>query len=266
MINFRLKNVTEIVPCGQEPNQTLSWFWLTDGELWLNFENTTIYEYSKEALNHFGNKLTPYNDYYIVRFIEDFTELFEKISETIPERFYELTKNLEGFKDDSKKWLDIYDTDENEYPDFYFDEYYKLISWVNERTLNSGHLNGGPHLSFFRRNDKVKIIWETDYILENGVSLWTAKNGSSEMNYIDFVNQIKKFGEDFFFKMDKQIEVTLSKKFENVQIDKQRLIDEHQERKEFFFTNLKLLEQKQTKKTNWDEIEQTYIRLLEKIK
>nr|WP_294785744.1 DUF5984 family protein [uncultured Flavobacterium sp.] len=256
MINFKLKNIDKIIPVGQEPNQTLSWFWLTDGELWLNFENETIYKYSDEAIHYFGNESTSYNDYYLIRFIEDFIELFEKMSESIPENFYLLAEDLKKFKSKSQDWLDIHDTNEN--TDFYFDEYYKLVSWINERTLDSGHLIGGPNLYFFRKNDKIKIIWETEYSLENGISLWTATDGCSEMNYHDFVSKIKMFGEDFFNKMDDQIELALSRNFKNIFIDKNRLVEEHQERKEDFWNAFKLLTKESDVKTDWTHIDQIY--------
>jgi hypothetical protein len=258
MINFKLKNIDEIIPAGQDPNQTLSWFWLTDGELWLDFKNDIIYEYSDEAIHYFGSKSTSYNDYYLVRFIEDFTEIFGKISENIPERFYTLTEDLKKFKTESKNWLDIHDIDENENTDFYFDEYYKLVSWIDERKLSSGHLIGGPNLFFFKRNNKIKIIWEVEHTLENGISLWTAKDGFCEMNYHDFVNEIKLFGEDFFNKMDDQIALTLSKDFKNLHIDKKRLVEEHQERKEDFWSAFTMLTQESNIKTNWTGIEQIY--------
>lgn len=266
MINFKLKYIDEIVPIGQEPNQRLSWFWLTDGELWLDFENEIIYEYSDEAIYYFGNKSTSYNEYYLVRFIEDFTNLFGKINESIPEKFYSLTEDLEKFKTESENWFSIHDTDENENTDFYFDEYYKLLSWINERTLDSAHLIGGPNLFFFRKNDQIKIIWEAEYTLENGISLWTVKDGFCEMNYHDFVNEIKLFGEDFFNKMDNQIELALSKDFKNIHIDKKRLVEEHQERKEDFWNAFKMLKQESVNKTNWTDIEQTYNSIVKEIR
>lgn len=154
MINFKLKDFDKIIPVGQEPNLYLSWFWLTEGDLWLNFDDQTVYEYSKEAMQYFGDKPTPYNDYYIVRFLEDFTGLFEKISATIPEIFYSLTENIKQFRDNAQKWLDIYDIDENEHSDFYFEEYDRLISWTYERLFDSAHLIGGPHLSFLDTKTK----------------------------------------------------------------------------------------------------------------
>ncbi len=265
MINFKLKDFDKIVPVGQEPDLRLSWFWLTDGDLWLTIGNETIYEYSKEAINNFGDKPTPYNDYYLVRFIEDFTGVFEKIRETIPQKFYDLTKDLKKFQSDTQKWLDIYDTDEDDYSDFYFEEYDKLISWTFQRTFDSGHLIGGPHLSFFRRNDKVRVVWETEHILENGISLWTAKDGSFEMEYSDFVDKIKVFGQSFFAAMDKQVEFAVAKEWSNIKIDKQRLVEEQKERKNKFFSTLLLLDQESTDKTNWTEVEQLFNRMTNEI-
>jgi hypothetical protein len=266
VINFKLREIDEILPAGQEPNLSISWFWLTDGDLWLKFGDQTIYEYTAEAINHWENKSTPYNDYPIVRFIEDFTELFDKIRETIPEEFYVLTKDLKNFQSDSKKWLDIYDSDEDECSDFYFEEYDKLISWTYQRTFGSGHLIGGPHLSFFRRNKKMRIVWDTEHILENGISLWTAKDGSYEMGYSDFVKKIEVFGQSFFSAMDKQVELAVAKEWGNIKIDKQRLVEEHKERKDEFFSTLRLLDQEPTDKTNWTEVEQLFNRMTNEIK
>ena len=266
MINFKLRELDKISPWGQEPNLSLHWFALTYGDLWLTIGNSTIYEYSKEAINFFGNKSTPYNDYQISRFIEDFTVLFDKIRETIPEEFYDLTKESIKFKSDAQKWLEIYDTDEDDYSDFYFEEYYNLISWTNQRTFDSGHLIGGPILSFFRRNDKIRIVWETEHILENGISIWTAKDGSFEMDYSDFIYKIKIFGQSFFSEMENQIELVLEKEWGKIKIDKVSLVEEHKERKEKFFSTLFLLNQEPVEKTNWKEIQNLYKRMTIEIK
>lgn len=264
MINFKLRELDKISPWGVEPELSLHWFAMTDGDLWLTIGNETIYEYSTEAINHWGNKTTPYNDYPIVRFIEDFTELFDKIRETIPEEFYQLTNDLKKFQADSKKWLDIYDEDEES--DFYFEVYDKLISWTYQRTFDSGHIIGGPHLSFFRRNNKLRIVWETERILENGIILWTAKDGSFEMDYSDFVEKIKAFGQSFFSAMDKQVELAVAKEWGNIKIDKQRLVEEHKERKDEFLSNILQLSQEPTGKTNWAEVEKLFKRMTNEIK
>lgn len=266
MINFKLRELDKISPWGEEPELSLHWFGLTDGDLWLTFGNETIYEYSKEAMEFWKDKATPYNDYQLSRFIEDFTELFEKIRETIPEKFYDLTKDLKTFESNAKKWLDLNDVEEDTDNDFYYEKYSKLISWTHDRMFDSGHLKGGPLLSFFRRNDKVRIVWDTEFTLENGISLWTAKDGSFEMDYSEFIAKIKIFGQSFFAQMDKQVELAVAKEWGNIKIDKRRLVEEHKERKDEFFSTLLLLDQEPTDKTNWTEIEQLFNQMTNEIK
>lgn len=53
---FKLKHIDETQPAGAESDLRMSWFWLTDGDLWLNLADSTLYEYSKDALKYFGDK------------------------------------------------------------------------------------------------------------------------------------------------------------------------------------------------------------------
>src|SRR5690606_32832931 len=103
----------------------------------------------------------------------------------------------------------------------YFDEYDRFISWTYQRTLDAIHLVGGPSLSFFRRNNRIRIVWDTERVLENGVSLWSAKNGFHEMDYNDFVNEVKAFGKSFFEEMGKQVQNAVAKDWDEVKVDKQ---------------------------------------------
>jgi hypothetical protein len=266
MINFKLADIDNVTPAGTENDLKMSWFWLTEADLWLTFGETTIYEYTKEALEYFGTKSSAYNDYPLIRFIEDFTEIFNQISGNVPEKFYLLTKDLFLFLDKAEKWLAIYDTDEDEYSDFYFEEYDKLISWVYKRSFDAMHLKGGPSLSFFRNNSKIRIIWYTEHTLENGINLWTAKNGAYEMDYADFISKIKDFGVKFFEAMDNQVDLAIKRDWGNVQIDKIGLVEEHSKRKTDFYNQLVLLEQESTKKTNWEEVERLLSRMYDETK
>ena len=45
------------------------------------------------------------------------------------------------------------------------------------------------YLGFFRNKDKIRIVWKTEYILDNGIELWTAKNGNIEMSYSEFITR-----------------------------------------------------------------------------
>jgi hypothetical protein len=266
VINFRLKPLDEIHPVGQEPDKYLSWFWLTDGELWLNFGKHTIYEYTNEALAHFEGKTTRYNDYYLVRFLMDFSIKFEYIAESVPYDLYLLTADLEKFLNDAQTWLAKYDTDEDEHSEFYFEEYEKLIRWVYNRLFDSAHLVGGPYLSFFRYQDKIRVVWETERSLDDGTPIWTAKDGSFEMAYEEFLEGVKQFGEEFFKAMDKQVEQAIARDWQNVRIDKLELAEEHKKRKLDFDMDFSLLVSGSTEKTNWEEIRQLYNRMMNEIK
>lgn len=261
MINFKLKELDKISPWGQEPGLSLHWFGLTDGDLWLTFGNETIYEYTKEAIDYLGNKPTPYNDYQLSRFIEDFTELFNKIRATIPEEIYNLTKDVKKFQSSVKKWIDINTSNKTNCNDFYFNAYDTLISWVHARTLSASHLNYGPQLSFFRCNNKMRVVWDTGHRLKNGKPVWTAKSGSFEMDYAVFVQKIKSFGGSFFAEMGKQVSMAVEKDWGKVELDKQWLVEEHGERTEEFYASLALLEQETENSTDWAEIKKLFDRM-----
>ncbi|MBI9062917.1 MAG: hypothetical protein JEZ14_13120 [Marinilabiliaceae bacterium] len=264
-INFRLKSIDKIEPVGTELKIYISWFWLTDAELWIALGDDNIYEYSQEALAYFEDKPSRYNDYPLVRFIEDFTKLFEQISESVPGELYELTPNLKQFVSNTKEWLDIYDTEEEEISDFYFEEYYNIMSWTYARSFDSGHLVGGPRFTFFRCEDKIRIIWETESQLENGIELWTAKNGSIELDYFYFIEQVKSFSQRFFSQMEKQVNLAVMKDWGKVQIDKNRLVEEHNERKEDFDRKIAYLENGSTLNTDWKLIKSLYCRMKNEI-
>jgi hypothetical protein len=125
---------------------------------------------------------------------------------------------------------------------------------------------GGPKLSFFKNKDKIRIVWDTEDVLDNGIYIWTAKNGNFEMNFADFIDAIDNFGLKFFKAMDRQIELTIEKNWDSIKVDKSRLIEEHKERKEDFYFKLSLLKQNSYQKTNWAEIQHLYDRMINEIR
>ena len=267
MINFKLNDFDKIRPVGQESNLFLSWYWLTDGEIWLSFGDNKLYEYSNEAISYFG-KENKYNSYFLVRFLEDFMWLFKRIGEPVPDNLYDLTSNITSFLDNTQKWLNIYESDDEdeEYSDFYFEEYSKLTSWLFDRSFTSIELIGGPTIFFIRSKDRIRIIWLSDETLENGIRLWTAANGSFEMDYSEFTNEVKNFGDTFFKQMERQVELAIAKEWGDVKIDKTNLLKEQKLYQQEFDENYKNLTQNDIQSTNWQEICLLYDRMLSEIK
>ena len=257
MTHFKLKDIDSVIPIGND----LNWFSLTDGELYLNVENYKLFEYTSQAMQYFDDKTSPYIDYYIARFLEDFTQLFMAIGESIPDHLYELTKNLHYFQENTSKWLSILDKDDDMPSNFYFEEYTSVCSWINNRQLNSSHLIGGPSVYFLRNRDKIRIAWETDQTLDNSIKLWTAKTDSLEMDYIEFVNHVKSFGMGFFKEMTQQVDKALYKDWGQINLDKQKLIQEQIDRELAFQRSISLLIEVKDCQTNWDEIDDLIIQM-----
>lgn len=264
MIHFTLDNIDDICPWGSDGGSdadlSLHWFGLTSGTLHLTFGACRIYEYTGAAVAYFGEGHSQYVDYQISRFVEDFSELFRAISESIPKRFYGLTKNLPAFLSDADKWLEKgrceEDRDDND--DFYDNHYDPLTSWVHNRALVAQHLMAGPNVYFFRYGQKLRIVWEVKGKTEPGADMWTARDGHTEMNYSDFVEAVKDFGNRFFKSMENQVRKAVAKDWGKVKLDKRRLSEEHQERRNQFLGSIAHLEAGAAGETNWQKTSDAY--------
>lgn len=247
-INFKLRPLERIAPWGVK-EKSLSWFGMTDGELWITVGNRTVYEYSDAALRAWGGD-TRYNDYQLSRFLEDFSYTFEHIRESVPRELYDSIGEMPALFD---KWRKLHDNYDDEIFDRLFDEeYLPLTEWFYDRVFDSGHLVGGPRIGCFRRGEMIKLWWRGDYLLENGESIWTSPRGVYELSYNDFAAEIKRFFGEFHAEMDGQVKRALAMDWGTVRVDKEYLVKENQERKDGFSQKLALLGE-DFRKTNWSK-------------
>lgn len=242
-INFTLHDIEDIVPFGENRDH-LSWFGLTDADLWINVGTRTIYEYSEAAVKAWGESgvNNRYNDYYLSRFLEDFSGIFVTVGESVPRRLYDAAEN---FADMTRRWMDLRfpdDEDEGGFDEFFDGEFRPLNEWYGGRVIDSGHLTGGPGIGFVRCGERLKIFWESDYLLESGESIWTAPSGVFELSYEEFADEARRFFGEFFRKMDEQVQKALQKDWGSVRLDKEYLVRENKERKEGFEQKLSLLD------------------------
>lgn len=237
-INFKLKPLGEIAPFGEKGRRSLSWFGLTDGLLWITAGDKTVYEYSDAAMKEWGGDIR-YNDYYLSRFLEDFSHNFASIAEPVSEELY---NSVEGFEERDEKQLEQLpdDVDDPEFDSLY-DEYLEQRAWFGDRVFDSGHLKGGPIIGCFRCEDKLKLYWNGDVPLESGESIWTAPRGSFEMPYEEFAAEVKRFFAEFYKEMDKQVKRALERDWGEIAVDKEYLVQENAERKRGFDQKLSQL-------------------------
>ena len=294
-INFELQNIDKIIPFG-ENRDSMHWFALTDGLLWINVGKDIIYEYSDAAIEYW-KEARRYNDYYLARFCEDISQTFNYIYESIPKYLYD---NIEDFEEMINCWEDQWENDhpdpsdaiysefEGNIPrllkklqdsqpdisdadydaayDIFLDAHTKIKTWYNDRIFDSGHLVGGPYIGFFRYADKIKILWDGRGKLENGANIWTSPYGCYEMNYSDFISEVRHFFDDFLMKMDIQVEEALNKEWGNVFLDKPGLKEEHIRRRKFFNDHVSLLLQEDKESTEWESVKQIYNEIKHDIK
>lgn len=172
---------------------------------------------------------------------------------------------IDDFDYQIEKWKDSYIDEEDEvFDSFYDNEYCELGQWRWDRSFDSSHLVGGPYIGCFRCGEKIKILWESDYELDNGRSIWTAPNGSYEMQYDDFVFAITDFLNSFVAAMNKQVESAVKKKWAMVSLDKQRLVKENEERKSEFVQLIEFL-RKPCDSTDWNKVLKLYSKMQEEL-
>ena len=253
LINFKLRHPDNINPWGDQSETSMHWFGLTDGEYWLDLNKTTLYEYTNEILAGEEVNETNHVEYQIVRLIEDWTSIFESIAEPVPDAFYAIAREnsyLYRFYGAVQQKLD----DLSEDPSIDMENYDKTIEWIYSRTLTAGHLTFGPGISFFRNGNNISIVWNADYLTENNIPVWTARDGEIEMDYKTFINEMEDFGSRFFDAMDTQVQIAVEKDWGTTRINKERLIQEQQERRAEFKKSLAVLKGEPVKHTDWDLI------------
>ena len=244
-INFKFKELDEIKPFEGKSDLVLHWFGLTDGIQWLNVGEYTIYEYSDYARCFFKENIR-YNDYYISRFIEDFSSIFKFISESVPEEIYHI---VEDFKENSDKYEVAHmDYDDNEFVKFYFNEFYPLVEWYNERAVDAGHLTLGQMIGFFRYKDKMKILWTAPDNVPNNLNLDGKKIWTSPKGCIDI-----------------RVENAVKRDWGDIRLDNQMLVEENEERKRKFWRDFGYLENPENN-TDWDNIKYLIGKMNEKIR
>lgn len=254
LINFTLKHPDYITPWGEAAETSMDWFALTDGEYWLDVKKATLYEYTTEVLAGTHANSSHYVELQIARLLEDLTGIFEAIAEPVPDAFYAIAQShnyLYRFYEAAQSWFEHASQAPSADVDACYDSYDKAIEWIYSRTLTAAHLTYEPGISFFRNRNNIALVWNADHLTENNIPVWTAQNGEIEIEYQLFVHEIEDFGSRFFQAMDTQVQIAVEKNWGTTQINKQRLIQEQQDRKAAFQQKLSLLKSEPSLRTDW---------------
>ncbi|MDP8080358.1 DUF5984 family protein [Phocoenobacter skyensis] len=260
-IHFRLKTIEEIKIELSYLGYQVSWLDLTDGDLYLEIGGQRVYIYSKEGMEYYETN-DKYINYQIDSFIRELCCVFSGISRGVSKNLYELFNDVTSIRtlnDDAYRWLELYEDDSETVIDTEVENEYGIISdYIYDHRLVAYPIYLVPRLHFFRYNNKLKIIVDCEEKTETGIALWEAKSGVYEINYADFVKEVKHFYNEFIDQMEQQILNAINTDWGHLSIAK-NLASIYPQIKKKLLKELEILEQNE--KENSEEIERIYQRI-----
>jgi hypothetical protein len=221
----------------------VSWFMLSDGDLWLEDSN------AKYNDNTSLEQPIKFPNYQIARFVDDFIEIISGISECTP-------KELKPLITSPHKLWELYDrvcnkiekSEATEQSNVKID-YELAINWIMERTIFAIHFQGRPRLSFFRNQADIWIMWKCD-----ATGFWTSNEIIYKQPYNDFLFELRNFKTDLFNAMELQINEAEQINWGQILFDKERLHKENNERMIEFEKCIKVLANDNAHTTNWEKV------------
>lgn len=242
LFHYQLKQVFDCaLPVGED-RKKVSWFCLTDSFFHIDLGEEKLYESSPESIDRY--KLSsPYNDYYYIRFLEDFFDILPKICSPVPQKLYSHIESMDKrkqLKTKSDSWYEniepISEKEEN--------DYYALSDFVHLGMMDTGYLAVVCDHSFNRVGDTVYIQYDFKGEHDNGIPVWSAGEGGYSLSYAEFLASIEKLLDSFFTDMDKQVAEALSMVETSTlfgfdkEYGAEGLINEHNDRKKYFYRKL----------------------------
>lgn len=179
LFEFKLADVEEIIPWGDPPNLTLSWFALSDGTFRMNVGNDILFRYSNTFLSKW-NEAKPNAEYQIAAFARDFLGSVAPAVNPLPDF-------LQSFTEDWTILRDILERSKEH------ESHYEAFRWLGERSPWTGYLNSCPEVTFIRRRDEILIGWDNRNCFIDEIPVWEAQFGTFIMSVDDFLKECRSF-------------------------------------------------------------------------
>jgi len=236
LFEFALRELEAIQPWGTPPEQSLSWFGLTDGFYRLNVGTERLFEYSAVAgrrlLLKYPDAIVDRIDYQVARLWEDICEILPDVLNPISEEFVRL---LSGPSPSVREWGSgmwrRYELLSDEEAEARHAAFQHATMWLDRRFLDSGYLTAAPHIWFWSTPDIVGISWDNRDRDIEGVHAWSAVHGSFTLPRETFLAEVREFNDRLIGQMAARVdEVCRRGPISGVQIDFDALRYEHAQR------------------------------------
>jgi hypothetical protein len=254
LFEFKLKDLRDVLPWGEGPDQYLHWFGLTDGIYFLNVGNDQLFRASELILRYWSKQCNsidldqPYVDYQVVRLYEDLLDILPDVLDPVPAVVNTLIETSSAQMNWRSGFGWYFEADENDELD---DLYSQATEWWSFRKLSTLHLTQGPDIWFWRINDTIRIRWDNKQKDIDGIQPWTAISGQYDFTLAVFMQEVESFHSRLMNEMSNRIDVLLKDNpIPDINIDFHGLTKEHDERK----TSLESALKRGPQKTDWDQV------------
>lgn len=281
MFDFQLWEPGDIL-CSfipSEGTQNIFWSDLTSCNYCMNFGDATLFQYTREVLDLWGNsslnkgrRLSECDDYMMQRVLhDDFDDVLWHLGEPIPEDFHSITQSAETLLAYQRKYNDFNDALctrlEEDFPEnsqtpekearedkiYHYEE--TLHHWLSHRRWWQWYLTYSLQIWFCRYGDDIQIVWDSAREYE-GVPVWMAQSGTYRMKYADFVREMEDFGNRFFTAMEEQVRKAVAMNWGDVEIDKPGLWAAQKKNQELYAGLINRLKNPECD-TDWAEVRDT---------
>lgn len=212
LFNFTLDPIDEVLPWGEPPDLTLHWFGFTQGKYFLQTGSDELFRYSDECQKVLAERLpparqTPYVDYFVSRLHQDIFEIVPRILEPIPIELVDFARSTHH-----EAWANKFqfslgpESSPSEADLAAWELYCEAVTWIGDRSLDSGYLLPNARIWFWRLNDNITISWDNRDKLIDGVPAWASLRGTYQLSVGQFLDELDRFHRRFLAEMRLRIE------------------------------------------------------------
>jgi hypothetical protein len=228
LFEFALDALDDVHAWGAPPDQSLSWFGLTQGRyrlnagghLLLNYSDATVAKHAADWPEAYPG---PMVDYYVARLWEDLLGMLPDILTPLPRQLHDILVLPDA---DRAAWADGLSQSLSD------EAYLDAIDWLGARVLDSGYLQHAPWLRLWSCEGQTFIAWDCTRHMKDGVAVWSATAGHHAMPTDAFVADIGGFHADLIASMEGRVGVIVGGGWQrsNVAIDVHALTAEQAQR------------------------------------
>lgn len=215
LFEFELSPVESILPWGEEPNLSLSWFALTDGIFRVNVGGNTLFRYSKEIARHWEMKIQDEN-YQIAAFARDFLDSVAPAIAPIPDYLHPIAWNWDLLREV------LIQSKEHEAS-------YEAFRWLGERSPWVSYLTQHPEICFIRKENDIIIGWDNRHCIIDGLQVWESNFGTFVISVDDFLKECRSFVDLLLDEMHNRISLIESGELKaQIHLDPKELLKQHE--------------------------------------